>query len=101
MTVTFVIAGPRLALVLLQYYLHRQGTTTILPSVLCIVGILRTLSCGGWVYITSTDDHDAHDVLMISYIVFNIPWMWGSIACTPVQYKDALRRRYVLSTHKV
>lgn len=44
-------------------------------------------------YITSNDDHDAHDVLMISYIVMNIPWMWGSIACTPVQYKDSRTRR--------
>jgi hypothetical protein len=29
---------------------------------------VRTLSCGGWVYITSSDDHDVHDVLMITYM---------------------------------
>ncbi|EMD33459.1 hypothetical protein CERSUDRAFT_160367 [Gelatoporia subvermispora B] len=85
-------SGPRLALVSLQYYLHRTETSR-LPGFVAINGVLRTLACGGWVYITSTDDHDAHDVLMISYIVLNIPWMFGSIACTPVQYSAARRRR--------
>ncbi|OCH90334.1 hypothetical protein OBBRIDRAFT_887775 [Obba rivulosa] len=85
-------SGPRLAVVFLQYYLHRTEASR-LPGFVAITGILRTLTCGGWVYITSTDDHDAHDVLMISYIVLNIPWMFGSIACTPVQYGAAKRRR--------
>lgn len=64
---------------------------------LCITGIIRTLSCGGWVYITSSDDHDAHDVLMILYILCNVPWMLGNIACTPKEFVSERRRRYVQS----
>ncbi|KAI0749855.1 Frag1/DRAM/Sfk1 family-domain-containing protein [Daedaleopsis nitida] len=85
-------SGPRLALVALQYYLHRNVSSSI-PGFLLLVGILRTLSCGGWVYITSSDDHDVHDVLMISYIVLNVPWMLGSWSCTPPHHTAARRRR--------
>ncbi|KAI0926280.1 hypothetical protein AcW1_008492 [Taiwanofungus camphoratus] len=90
-------SGPRLASVFLQYYLHRKAESSW-PGFVMLFGVLRTLSCGGWVYITSTDDHDAHDVLMISYIVFDIPWMFGSIACTPVQNIQARRRRRIMAT---
>ena len=84
--------GPRFALVLLQYYLRRQSAS-LLPLIVCITGIVRTLSCGGWVYITSTDDHDVHDVLMILYIVCNIPWMFGNILCTPKEQSKLRIRR--------
>jgi len=50
------------------------------------------------VYITSTDDHDAHDVLMIGYIVLNIPWMFGTIACTSVSNTQARRMRRAMAT---
>ncbi|KAI0366313.1 hypothetical protein BV20DRAFT_952512 [Pilatotrama ljubarskyi] len=86
-------SGPRFVLVALQYYLQRSPTSSI-PGFLLLVGILRTLSCGGWVYITSSDDHDVHDVLMISYIVLNAPWMFGSIACTPPSHTASRRRRF-------
>ncbi|GBE88480.1 Protein cwh43 [Sparassis crispa] len=85
-------SGPRFAVVLLQYYLHRTEESR-LPAVAMVVGLLRTLACGGWVYITSNDDHDAHDILMISYIVCNIPWMSICTACTPPQSVQARRRR--------
>ncbi|KAI0806029.1 Frag1/DRAM/Sfk1 family-domain-containing protein [Irpex lacteus] len=88
-----VNSGPRFALVLLQYYLQRSSTSR-LPGFLAIVGVVRTLSCGGWVYITSTDDHDWHDILMITYIVCNLPWMYGGIAAT-ANPKARSRRRYV------
>ncbi|KAH9846239.1 Frag1/DRAM/Sfk1 family-domain-containing protein [Lenzites betulinus] len=89
-------AGPRFALVALQYYMQRTPNSSI-PGFLLLIGILRTLSCGGWVYITSSDDHDVHDVLMISYIVLNIPWMFGSIACTPVNHVASRKRRRLAS----
>ncbi|CDO92004.1 unnamed protein product [Kluyveromyces dobzhanskii CBS 2104] len=60
-------ALPRFLLLFTHYYLNRSVITLL-------VGALRTVTCGGWVYITSTDDHDAHDVFMISYIVLTIPW---------------------------
>ncbi|KAI1797457.1 Frag1/DRAM/Sfk1 family-domain-containing protein [Ganoderma leucocontextum] len=87
-----VNAGPRFALVALQYYLHRSASSSI-PGFLLLVGLLRTLSCGGWVFITSSDDHDVHDVLMIAYIVLNLPWMFGSLAVTPANHIAARSRR--------
>ncbi|KAI0774993.1 Frag1/DRAM/Sfk1 family-domain-containing protein [Trametes elegans] len=91
-----VNSGPRFALVALQYYLQRTPTSSI-PGFLFLVGVLRTLSCGGWVYITSSDDHDVHDVLMIGYIVLNIPWMFGSTAFTPQSHAASRRRRRLAS----
>ncbi|PVV03583.1 hypothetical protein BB560_001928 [Smittium megazygosporum] len=45
------------------------------PVVLFVIGFVRTVTCGGWVYITSTDDHNIHDITMISYIVLTLPYM--------------------------
>lgn len=53
------------------------------PWTLALVGVLRTVSCGGWVYITSSDDHDVHDVAMGMYIALTIPWMATCIAFLP------------------
>ncbi|KAI0346196.1 hypothetical protein BDW22DRAFT_1352223 [Trametopsis cervina] len=89
-------SGPRFTLVFLQYYLQRSPGSSF-PGLLCITGILRTLSCGGWVYITSTDDHDWHDILMISYIVLNLPWMYGGIAHTSPQNPKARSRRRLVA----
>ena len=75
-------AGPRFALVGLWYLLTaRPGQ--VLPGVVAVSGLVRTLTCGGWTYITSTDNHDWHDILMISYIVFTIPWTAGCLALSP------------------
>ncbi|ETW82916.1 hypothetical protein HETIRDRAFT_458538 [Heterobasidion irregulare TC 32-1] len=72
-------SGPRFIVLLLTYlHTHSKFPSSSLPSLLLVTGVVRTLSCGGWVYITSSDDHDAHDVLMIIYIVCNIPWMWAN-----------------------
>ncbi|KAF5359583.1 hypothetical protein D9756_003165 [Leucocoprinus leucothites] len=85
-------SGPRFALVYLQYHLQsRRFKASILPVFLFVTGLIRTLSCGGWVYITSTDDHDVHDVLMILYIVCNLPWMVGGVLSS--QGRSVRRRR--------
>ncbi|SCU98138.1 LAFA_0G15852g1_1 [Lachancea sp. 'fantastica'] len=55
-------------LLLLGHYMINKSTSCF------VVGVLRTVTCGGWVYITSTDDHDVHDVFMISYILLTLPW---------------------------
>ncbi|KAF5327734.1 hypothetical protein D9619_004534 [Psilocybe cf. subviscida] len=60
----------RFSLVFLSFYLNRS-------TALFLAGLVRTLSCGGWVYITSSDDHDVHDAMMVLYIVCNLPWMLG------------------------
>lgn len=58
---------PRFCLLLTHFFLTQSKAQFV-------VGVLRTVTCGGWVYITSTDDHDSHDVFMISYIILTLPW---------------------------
>ncbi|KAI8065631.1 fgf receptor activating protein [Gongronella butleri] len=73
-------SGPRFLLVYLWYlYSTRVTRTSSVPlgKALMAVGILRTLACGGWVYITSTDDHDLHDVAMGLYLLCTLPWQLG------------------------
>ncbi|KAL5627781.1 hypothetical protein BROUX41_002529 [Berkeleyomyces rouxiae] len=72
-------SGPRFALVGLMYLLCRKNGPT-LAKIIAYLGIFRTLTCGGWTYVTSTDDHDWHDIFMISYLVATLPWTLGCIA---------------------
>ncbi|KAF8962704.1 Frag1/DRAM/Sfk1 family-domain-containing protein [Flammula alnicola] len=89
-------SGPRFAIVFLQYYLH-HSTESSLPTFVFLFGIIRTLSCGGWVYITSSDDHDIHDFMMILYMVCNIPWMLVGIAATPSSSLSVRRKRKLIA----
>ena len=76
-------SGPRFLLLITSFFRY-SGTKTTSQNVFgLLVGVLRTVTCGGWVYITSTDDHDAHDVFMIAYIVLTIPWDTYVITATP------------------
>lgn len=62
-------SGPRLLLVYLTYVfqIHFSAkTSTTASKFVAICGFLRTISCGGWVYITSSDNHFWHDVMMIT-----------------------------------
>ncbi|KAK4187633.1 Frag1/DRAM/Sfk1 family-domain-containing protein [Podospora australis] len=89
-----ITSGPRFALVGLWYLLTAKPNRS-LPKWIAMCGVIRTLTCGGWTYITSTDDHDWHDILMISYIVFTIPWTTGCIALSPPNAKAIKYRKYV------
>ncbi|KAF2144550.1 uncharacterized protein K452DRAFT_245497 [Aplosporella prunicola CBS 121167] len=89
-------AGPRFALVALWYLLTARPNTT-LPKFIAGVGIFRTLTCGGWTYITSTDDHDWHDIFMISYLVATIPWTYGCFVLSPPNAK-AIKYRKIFAT---
>lgn len=60
--------------------------------------MFRTLTCGGWTYVTSTDDHDWHDVFMISYLLATIPWTFGCIALSPPNPTAIKYRKYVSGT---
>ncbi|KAK9248139.1 Frag1/DRAM/Sfk1 family-domain-containing protein [Lipomyces tetrasporus] len=73
-----VTAGPRFALIFLTYLVNAKPGA-FFPKVHAMVGLLRTFTCGGWVYITSTDDHDWHDIFMIAYLLLTIPWTIGGI----------------------
>lgn len=80
-------SGPRFLLVFLDFYvLYNKG---IASYVLLAAGLLRTFTCGGWVYITSTDDHDFHDFFMIGYIALTIPWTLTVTLLSP--YASAVR----------
>lgn len=66
----------------LWYILTRRPNSS-LPKFIAGVGVFRTLTCGGWTYVTSTDDHDWHDIFMISYLVATLPWTTGCLALSP------------------
>ncbi|KAL9126532.1 MAG: hypothetical protein Q9217_004436 [Psora testacea] len=85
-------SGPRFALVFLFYILTARPET-VLPKFVFGVGIFRTLTCGGWTYVTSTDDHGWHDIFMISYLVATLPWTLGCIALSPRANPAALKWR--------
>jgi hypothetical protein len=87
--------GPRFALVGLWYILTRKPNST-LPKFVAGVGIFRTLTCGGWTYVTSTDAHDWHDIFMISYLVATLPWTLGCLALSP-QNATAIRFRKIFA----
>ncbi|KAI1117901.1 Frag1/DRAM/Sfk1 family protein [Nemania sp. NC0429] len=89
-----ITSGPRFALVALWYLLTaRPGKT--LPKFVAALGLFRTLMCGGWTYVTSTDDHDWHDIFMISYLIATIPWTAGCLILSPPNARAIKYRRYI------
>lgn len=81
-------------LVFLYYCLtNRPGSS--LPKFVAGVGVFRTLTCGGWTYITSTDDHDWHDIFMISYLVATLPWTVGCLMLSPPNPTAIKLRKYL------
>lgn len=75
-------SGPRFILLALNFVrLYKEKS--VLPYVALVSGVIRTFTCGGWVYITSTDDHDWHDIFMISYIVLTLPWEICIVVLSP------------------
>ncbi|KAK0610176.1 Frag1/DRAM/Sfk1 family-domain-containing protein [Bombardia bombarda] len=91
-----ITSGPRFALVGLWYLLTARSGN-VLPKAIALTGLIRTVTCGGWTYITSTDDHQWHDILMISYLVFTIPWTTGCIALSPPTNPRAIKYRKYLA----
>lgn len=91
-----ITSGPRFALVFLWYILTSRPNST-LPKLVAGVGIFRTLTCGGWTYVTSTDDHDWHDIFMISYLVATLPWTLGCLALSPNNHRAVKYRKIMAS----
>ena len=89
-------AGPRFVLVGLWYLLTNRPNSK-LPKFVAIMGVFRSLTCGGWTYVTSTDDHDWHDIFMISYLVGTLPWTLGCIALSPTNNPKAIKYRKYLA----
>ena len=88
--------GPRFALVFLWYILTARPNSA-LPKIVAATGLFRTITCGGWTYVTSTDDHGWHDIFMISYLVATLPWTLGCLALSP-QNPQAIKYRKVLAS---
>ncbi|MCJ1366922.1 hypothetical protein MMC16_006053 [Acarospora aff. strigata] len=91
-----ITSGPRFALVFLWYILTARPNST-LPKFVAGVGFFRTITCGGWTYITSTDDHNSHDVFMVSYLVATVPWTIGCLALSPERNAKALYYRKIFA----
>jgi hypothetical protein len=95
-TISNSITGPRFVLVGLWYLLTaRPGQT--LPKFVAFMGLFRTFTCGGWTYVTSTDDHNWHDIFMISYLVATLPWTLGCLALSPNNARAVKYRKYLAS----
>ncbi|KAF7169637.1 hypothetical protein CNMCM6106_004494 [Aspergillus hiratsukae] len=90
-----ITSGPRFALVFLWYLLTARPNST-LPKIVAGVGLFRTFTCGGWTYVTSTDDHDWHDIFMISYLVATLPWTLGCLALSP-NNRRAVKYRKIMA----
>ncbi|KAI9886639.1 MAG: hypothetical protein M1823_001553 [Watsoniomyces obsoletus] len=90
-----ITSGPRFALVFLWYLLTARPTS-MLPKFIAGVGLFRTLTCGGWTYVTSTDDHGWHDIFMISYLVATVPWTLGCLALSPPN-PQAIKYRKIMA----
>lgn len=88
-------AGPRFILVGLWYFctVFMRSSSPGFAKCLLIVGLVRTVSCGGWVYITSTDDHMTHDIAMVIYVLCTLPWQLGVIYTTSSANIQAVKRR--------
>jgi hypothetical protein len=46
------------------------------------------------VYVTSTDDHDFHDITMIGYLLCTLPWTLGIISLSPPNARAVKLRKY-------
>ncbi|RXK35959.1 hypothetical protein M231_06782 [Tremella mesenterica] len=86
-------ATPRFLLLLVQWLLHRTNNT-LLADMELVTGLMRTFCCGGWMYITSRDNHDLHDFFMIVYLLLNLPWMFLSSYHSP--YTRTRRIRWTM-----
>lgn len=89
-------SGPRFALVFLWYTMTARPKSS-LPTFVFWTGIFRTVTCGGWTYVTSTDDHDWHDIFMISYLVATLPWTLGCLALSRNNAKAVRYRKFFAS----
>lgn len=87
-------SGPRFMLVGLWYLLTARPNQK-LPKFVAFMGVFRTFTCGGWTYVTSTDNHDWHDIFMISYLVATLPWTLGCIALSPPNATAIKYRKYL------
>ncbi|KAF9176994.1 hypothetical protein BGZ50_009334 [Haplosporangium sp. Z 11] len=96
-------SGPRLLLCYLWYLLIVRNVpssngSTAFAKFLLINDIFRTIACGGWIYVTSSDDHGIHDFAMIVYLLCTVPHVVGTIKSAPQNPRaQKLRRIFACS----
>ncbi|KAF9960842.1 hypothetical protein BGZ72_005678 [Mortierella alpina] len=90
-------AGPRLILCFLWYLLSTRNVPASgskgFAKFLLANDVLRSVACGGWVFVTSSDDHDIHDIAMIVYLLCTIPHVVGTIKTAPQNPKSMQYRK--------
>ncbi|KAA8908568.1 hypothetical protein DIURU_000111 [Diutina rugosa] len=59
-----VASGPRITLILVNY-------TVFSSTIYLAVALARTVTAGGWIYVTSTDSHNWHDHAMLGYLLLS------------------------------
>ncbi|KAG0203146.1 hypothetical protein BGX28_004494 [Mortierella sp. GBA30] len=90
-------SGPRLILCYLWYLMTVRNVPANgskgFAKFLFVNDVIRTIACGGWVYITSSDDHDIHDIAMIVYLLCTVPHVVGTIKTAPQNAKSQRYRK--------
>ncbi|KAF9272744.1 hypothetical protein BGZ68_002124, partial [Mortierella alpina] len=90
-------AGPRLILCFLWYILSTRNVPASgskgFAKFLFVNDVVRSVACGGWVFVTSSDDHDIHDIAMIVYLLCTIPHVVGTIKTAPQNPKSMQYRK--------
>ncbi|KAF9117015.1 hypothetical protein BGX30_005741, partial [Mortierella sp. GBA39] len=95
-------SGPRLMLCYLWYLLILRNVPTSgsdsFAKFLFTNDVIRTVACGGWVYVTSSDDHGIHDFAMVIYLLCTVPHVIGTIKSAPQNPRaERLRRQFAYS----
>ncbi|KAF9340641.1 hypothetical protein BGZ91_000981 [Linnemannia elongata] len=95
-------SGPRLMICYLWYLLILRNVPTSgsdsFAKFLFTNDVIRTIACGGWVYVTSSDDHGIHDFAMIIYLLCTVPHVIGTMKSAPQNPRaQKLRRRFAYS----
>ncbi|KAF9111335.1 hypothetical protein BGX27_005068 [Mortierella sp. AM989] len=90
-------SGPRLLLCYLWYLLILRNVPTNgnpgFAKLLFMNDVIRTVACGGWIYVTSSDDHAIHDFAMIVYLLCTVPHVIGTIKSAPQNLRTQKYRR--------
>ncbi|KAF9306288.1 hypothetical protein BGZ74_006794 [Mortierella antarctica] len=90
-------SGPRLILCYLWYLLVVRNVPANgskgFAKFLFTNDVIRTVACGGWVYVTSSDDHDIHDIAMGVYLVCTIPHVVMTLKSAPQNAKAQWYRK--------
>ncbi|WFD30386.1 Protein cwh43 [Malassezia sp. CBS 17886] len=91
-----ISSGPRFLLIALCALVPALQEQWAAAATLLVGGGIRTLSCGVWVYVTSTDHSMMHDVAMGLYLAFTPVWTavcMAALAPAPQWNADAAHRR--------